>query len=60
MYFYSIYGCISTPLMGACRAGGFFRAGVDAASIFLPTGKKVVSVVNKNGLQDSFTTDKVG
>jgi len=42
------------------NAGGFFRAGVDAASIFLEAGKQEVSVVNKAGASDSFATEKDG
>lgn len=42
------------------NAGGFFRAGVDTASLFLPAGKSEVSVINKNGVSDSFKTEKDG
>lgn len=29
------------------NAGGYFRAGVDTAALFLPAGKPIVYVVNK-------------
>jgi len=42
------------------NAGGFFRAGVDTAALFLEEGSAVVSVVNKDGLQDAFKAEKEG
>jgi len=42
------------------NAGGFFRAGVDTAGLFLEEGNAIVSVVNKDGLQDAFKADKDG
>lgn len=40
------------------NAGGFFRAGVDTAALFLDEGTPIVSVVNKDGLQDAFKAEK--
>lgn len=42
------------------NAGGFFRAGVDTAGLFLDAGKQAVFVVNKDGVQDQFATEKAG
>mmetsp|Transcript_43725 Transcript_43725/g.138204 ORF Transcript_43725/g.138204 Transcript_43725/m.138204 type:complete len:469 (-) Transcript_43725:1230-2636(-) len=42
------------------NAGGYFRAGVDTAALFLPAGKPIVYVVNKDGLQDSFSSSADG
>ena len=42
------------------NAGGFFRAGVETAGLFLEEGNPIVSVINKDGLQDSFKAEKDG
>ena len=42
------------------NAGGYFRGGVDTAALFLDEGSPVVSVVNKDGLQDAFKAEKEG
>jgi len=42
------------------NAGGFFRAGVDTAALFLDQDTPIVSVVNKDGVQDSFKAEKEG
>ena len=42
------------------NAGGFFRAGVDTAALFLDQDTPIVSVINKDGVQDSFKAEKEG
>eukprot|EP00611_Tribonema_gayanum_P003978 TRINITY_DN13203_c0_g1_i2.p1 TRINITY_DN13203_c0_g1~~TRINITY_DN13203_c0_g1_i2.p1 ORF type:complete len:397 (+),score=91.13 TRINITY_DN13203_c0_g1_i2:46-1236(+) len=36
--------------------GGFFPGGIDAARVFLPAGCTIVSVVDRNGIGDTFAT----
>ncbi|CAM9662014.1 unnamed protein product, partial [Hapterophycus canaliculatus] len=40
--------------------GGFFPGGIDVARLFLPADEKIVSVVDRNGISDTYETIATG
>jgi carboxyl-terminal processing protease len=39
-----------------CTLAGYFPGGIDAARLFLPPERTVVSVVDRNGIGDTYST----